>query len=181
MANLKDLPIGRRAPELVFAVIEIPRGTRAKYEYDVNLGVFRLDRLLYASMFYPTAYGFIPGTLAPDGDPLDILVMISEPLAMGVMVEARPLGVLRMEDEKGQDNKILAVATGDPAYRAATDLRNVSHDELRLIEHFFMSYKTLEHKHVTSQGWAGRAAAHAAVNAGRRRYLRERKPGAAAR
>ncbi|MGH9542775.1 MAG: inorganic diphosphatase [Terriglobales bacterium] len=175
MQNLKDLPIGARAPEAVWAIIEIPRGTRTKYEYDVELGVFRLDRLLYASMFYPTAYGFIPGTVAPDGDPLDILVMISEPLDLGVMVEARPIGLLRMRDEKGEDDKILAVATGDPSFRSVAQLGDVSDDELRLIEHFFMSYKTLERKHVESGGWGEGAEARAAIGAGRREYLRRRE------
>lgn len=175
MQNLKDLPIGAWAPERVHAIIEIPRGTRTKYEYDVHLGVFRLDRVLYASMFYPTAYGFIPGTIAEDGDPVDILVMISEPLDVGVMVEARPLGLLRMSDEKGQDDKILAVATGDPAFREMSQLEDISEDELRLIEHFFMSYKTLERKKVESRGWAARATALEAIRRGRSEYLSRRE------
>jgi len=168
--NLKDLPIGAAAPERVNAIIEIPRGTRTKYEYDVHLGIFRLDRVLYASMFYPTAYGFIPSTLAEDGDPLDILVLISEPLDVGVMVEARPIGMLRMRDEKGEDDKILAVATHDRAYREVVELEDVAEDELRLIEHFFRTYKTLEHKDVVSHGWVARSHAHAMIAAGERRY-----------
>lgn len=175
MQNLKDLPIGPQAPEAVRAIIEIPRGTRTKYEYDVELGVFRLDRVLYASMFYPTAYGFIPSTLAEDGDPMDILVMISEPLDVGVMVEARPIGLLRMQDEKGKDDKVLAVASGDPSYRAVQQLEDISEDELRLVEHFFMSYKTLERKHVESQGWGARVAAHEAIRRGGSEYQRRRE------
>lgn len=168
--NLKDLPLGEAAPERVNAVIEIPRGTRAKYEYDVHLGVFRLDRVLYASMFYPTAYGFLPSTLAEDGDPADVLVLISEPLNVGVMVEAWPIGVLRMRDEKGEDHKVLAVATQDRSYREIRELEDVAEDELRLIEHFFRTYKTLEHKDVVSQGWVARSQAHELIRASRQRY-----------
>ncbi|MGH9491652.1 MAG: inorganic diphosphatase [Terriglobales bacterium] len=175
MGNLKDLPIGAEAPEQVHAIIEIPRGTRTKYEYDVHLGVFRLDRVLYASMFYPTAYGFIPGTIAADGDPVDVLVMISEPLDVGVMLRARPVGLLKMQDEKGEDDKVLAAAVDDPTYRNLRELEDVTEDELRLIEHFFRSYKTLERKHVASQGWSPRPAALEAVRAGRAEYLRRRE------
>jgi len=169
--NLKDLPVGDAAPQRVNAIIEIPRGTRTKYEYDVKLGVFRLDRVLYASMFYPTAYGFVPGTVAEDGDPLDILIQISEPLDVGVMVEARPIGVLRMADEKGEDDKVFAVAVHDPSYREIRDLSQVTEDELRLVEHFFLTYKTLERKHVESKGWEGREAAYAAIRSAHAQYL----------
>ncbi|MFI5269102.1 MAG: inorganic diphosphatase, partial [Chloroflexota bacterium] len=170
MANLKDLPLGADAPERVNAIIEIPRGTRAKYEYDVQLGVFRLDRVLYASMFYPTAYGFLPSTLAEDGDPLDILVLISEPLDVGVMLEAWPIGMLKMRDEKGEDDKVLAVATHDRAYSEVRELEHVADDELRIIEHFFRTYKTLEHKDVVSHGWAARSQAHALIGTAQQRY-----------
>ncbi len=161
--NFKDLPLGEAAPERVNAVIEIAKGTRTKYEYDVSLGVFRLDRVLYASMFYPTAYGFLPSTAAPDGDPLDVLVLISEPLAIGVMVEAWPVGLLKMRDEKGEDDKVLAVATRDRSYAEVRELAHLPEDELRLIEHFFLSYKTLEHKEVISHGWQPRPQAHALI------------------
>src|SRR6185312_4847919 len=170
MPNLKHLPIGDKAPKIVNTIIEIPRGSRNKIEYDPKLGVFRLDRVLYASMFYPTAYGFIPSTLAGDGDPLDILVLISEPLNVGVMVEAWPIGVLKMRDEKGEDDKVLAVATHDRAYSEVRELEHVAEDELRLIEHFFRTYKTLEHKDVVSQGWLGRSHAHLLIAQGRAEY-----------
>lgn len=168
--NLKDLPLGDAAPERVHAIIEIPKGTRAKYEYDTQLGVFRLDRVLYASMFYPTAYGFLPSTLAPDGDPLDVLVLISEPLDVGIMLEATPIGLLKMRDEKGEDDKVLAVATHDRTYREVRELEHVAEDELRIIEHFFRTYKTLEHKDVVSQGWLGRSHAAALILSAHQRY-----------
>src|SRR6185312_504500 len=165
--NLKNLPLGSAAPERVNAIIEIPKGTRTKYEYDPQLGIFRLDRVLYSSMFYPTAYGFLPSTLAADGDPVDILILISEPLDVGVMVEAWPIGLLKMRDEKGEDDKVLAVATHDRSYREIRELEHVAEDELRLIEHFFRTYKTLEHKDVLSQGWLGRSHAHLLIAQGR--------------
>ncbi|MGH9488815.1 MAG: inorganic diphosphatase [Terriglobales bacterium] len=168
--NFEHLPLGEAAPDRVNAIIEIPKGTRAKYEYDVRLGVFRLDRLLYASMFYPTAYGFLPSTLAPDGDPLDVLVLISEPLNVGVMLETWPIGLLKMHDEKGEDDKILAVSTGDRSYREVRELEHVAQDELRLVEHFFRTYKTLERKDVVSQGWLGRSHAHQLIRSAHQRY-----------
>ena len=168
--NLKDLPLGAAAPERVNAIIEIPKGTRTKYEYDVNLGVFRLDRVLYASMFYPTAYGFLPGTLAEDGDPMDVLVLISEPLDIGVMVDVWPIAVLKMRDEKGEDDKILAAAIHDRSYREIRELEDVAEDELRLIDHFFRTYKTLERKDVVSQGWVPRSHAHQIIREAQQRY-----------
>ncbi|MGH9475578.1 MAG: inorganic diphosphatase [Terriglobales bacterium] len=173
--NLKDLPLGDAAPERVNAIVEIPKGTRAKYEYDPRLGVFRLDRVLYASMFYPTAYGFLPSTLAEDGDPLDVLVLISEPLNVGIMLEAWPIGLLKMRDEKGEDDKVLAVALHDRSYREVRELEHVAEDELRLIEHFFRTYKTLEHKDVVSQGWLGRSHALRLISAASGRYQQETK------
>ncbi|MGH9480802.1 MAG: inorganic diphosphatase [Terriglobales bacterium] len=154
------------------AVIEIPKGTRTKYEYDTELGVFRLDRVLYSSMFYPTAYGFLPSTLAADGDPLDVLVLISQPLDVGVMVEAWPIGLLKMRDEKGEDDKVLAAATRDPTYREVRELEDVAEGELRLIEHFFRTYKTLEHKDVVSQGWVAKSQAHRLIREAQARYSR---------
>lgn len=168
--NLKDLPLGAAVPERVNAIIEIPKGTRTKYEYDVHLGVFRLDRVLYASMFYPTAYGFLPSTLAEDGDPMDVLVLISEPLDVGVMLEVHPIGMLKMRDEKGEDDKILAAAVHDRSLREVRELEDVAEDELRLIEHFFRTYKTLERKDVVSQGWAPRSHAHRLIAEGQQRY-----------
>jgi len=113
--NFHDLPIGDSFPALVNVVIEIPRGARTKYEYDAQLGIFRLDRVLYAAVHYPAAYGFIPQTLWGDGDPLDILLVLQESLFPGCLVEARPLALLQMQDEKGSDDKVLSVAMGGPS------------------------------------------------------------------
>lgn len=153
MNNLKDLPTGSDAPRIVNAIIEIPKGSRNKYEYDVALGVMKLSRVLYSSIHYPAAYGFVPGTLWDDGDPLDILILINEPLSTGVLVEAKPIGILRMRDEKENDDKVLAIALNDPTYRSIRDIKDVPEHMLLEIEHFFQTYKKLEHKHVESLGW----------------------------
>lgn len=137
----------------VEAVIEIPRGSRNKYELDDKTGKIRLDRVLYSSVHYPTDYGFIPNTLAPDGDHLDILVVIHEPTFPGCVIEARPIGGLDMEDEKGSDFKVLAVPTGDPRFDDTRKLDDLPKHWLREIETFFDTYKILEPKQTEVLGW----------------------------
>ncbi len=149
----RTLPIGDNAPEEVHAVIEIPRGSSNKYEYDPALGVFKLDRPLYSPLFYPFDYGWIPQTLAEDGDPLDVLVIGSHPTFTGCVVTCRPLGVLMMHDEKGGDEKILARISHDPRYHGVRCLDHVSGHILKEIEHFFEVYKKLEEKIVTIGAW----------------------------
>lgn len=169
--NYKDLPIGNEFPRIINAVVEIPKGSRNKYEYDIQLGVFKLDRVLYSSMHYPEAYGFVPGTLWDDGDPLDILIFIDQPLFTGVLVEVKPIGILRMKDEKGPDDKLLSVAVNDPTYRHINDMKDIPRHLLVEIEHFFTSYKLLENKHVQSFGWDSVIVALEAVRYGREQYL----------
>ena len=137
----------------VTAFIEIPRGSRNKYEYDASTGVFRLDRVLYSSIHYPTDYGFIPQTLAGDGDPLDILVLVEEPTFPGCHVNARPIGGLDMADEKGSDFKVLAVPTGEPRFAHVRSLEAINDHWLREIETFFATYKLLEPKQTEVLGW----------------------------
>ncbi|MEW5798628.1 MAG: inorganic diphosphatase [Bacteroidota bacterium] len=173
--NYKDLPIGDEFPRVINAVVEIPKGSRNKYEYDVNLGVFKLDRVLYSSMHYPEAYGFVPSTLWDDGDPLDILIFIDQPLFTGVVVEVKPIGILRMKDEKGPDDKLLSVAVNDPTYRNINDVTEVPNHLLVEIEHFFTSYKLLENKHVQSFGWDNVLVALEAVRHGREQYERSKQ------
>lgn len=138
---------------LVEAFIEIPKGSQNKYEYDKDRGVFRLDRVLYSPVHYPADYGFIAGTLAEDGDPLDILVLISVPTFPGCVVPARVIGALSMEDDKGTDTKILAVADCDPRYRSIARLEDLAPHTIREIEYFFTIYKDLEGKKTTTAGW----------------------------
>jgi inorganic pyrophosphatase len=155
-------------------VVEVPRGSRNKYEMDHDRGFIRLDRQLFTATRYPADYGFIPDTLAEDGDPLDALVMLDEPTFPGCHVLCRPVGVLRMKDEHGPDSKILSVPTSDP--RAEwRELDDVPDHLLREIWHFFEIYKDLEpNKPVEVIGWEPRTAAEQIVDDARQRCSRPR-------
>jgi inorganic pyrophosphatase len=159
-------------PGLIEVVVEIPRGSRNKYELDKERGVLVLDRVLYSSVHYPTDYGFIPGTLALDGDELDALVVVDEPTFPGCHVVARPIGVLDMRDEKGPDHKILAVPVGDPRFSRIHDLSDIDPHWLREIENFFQTYKALEDKWTDVVGWEDAAAAARAIAEARDLYAR---------
>lgn len=141
------------------AFIEIPTGSRNKYEFDFELKKMRFDRLLFSSMMYPADYGFIPETLALDNDPLDVLVLVTEPMIPGLLVEVKPVGVFYMSDDKGQDEKIICVPTGDPIMNKLNDLKDVNEHKLLEIEHFFQVYKDLEKKKVETNGFGDKAAA----------------------
>jgi inorganic pyrophosphatase len=154
----------------VLAFIEIPTGSRNKYEYDEEHGTFRLDRVLFSSVHYPTDYGFIPDTLAEDGDHLDILVLVQEPTFPGCLIEARPLGGLDMADEKGSDFKVLAVPVDDPRYAHVTSLEQLGDHLLREIETFFDTYKLLEGKETNVLGWHGESVARQQIATCRQRY-----------
>jgi len=141
-------------PASVEVVIEIPRGSRNKYEYDEATGGMRLDRVLSAAVFYPHEYGFIDGTRAGDGDHTDAIVLLDEPTFPGCRLRARPVGVLLMHDDQGPDEKILCVALGDPHYAHVLSLADVAPQKLIEVEHFFATYKLLEDKTVDVDGWA---------------------------
>jgi inorganic pyrophosphatase len=151
----------------VNALIEIPRGSRNKYEYDHAWGRIRLDRVLYSSVHYPTDYGLIPDTLSRDGDELDILVMVEEPTFPGCLVVARPIGVLIMRDEKGEDEKILAVPQVDPRFSGIRTLGDVAPHWLREIENFFDTYKRLQNVDTHLDGWDDVGAAWDVINQAR--------------
>ena len=161
--NYLTLPIGEEAPSAINAVIEVPGGQANKYEYDKSLHVFRLDRPLYASVHYPGDYGFIPSTLALDGDALDILVLILEPTFAGCVVEARPVGVLEMLDQNLPDEKVLAVAVSSPTHKGIHNHTDLAPHVLHEIEHFFSIYKELEGKKTEVRGWADAAKARALI------------------
>lgn len=152
--NLFDVPIGSRAPEVVNTVIEIPKGSTNKYEVDPETGLIRLDRVLYSPLFYPFDYGFIPQTKYLDGDAIDALVLLLHPTFPGCIVEAKPVGVLHMHDEKGRDEKIICVATKDPRFSPRKSLKDLNEHSKKEIVHFFEVYKTLEEKEVEVDGWA---------------------------
>lgn len=145
--------------ETVLVVVEIPRGSRNKYEVDHETGAIVLDRMLFTSMVYPADYGFIEGTLGSDGDPLDALVFVGEPTFPGCRIRVRPVGLFRMWDEKGADEKILCVPLSDPMWSHVQDLEDVREPLRNEIEHFFAVYKDLEDKPSGVEGFEDREAA----------------------
>jgi inorganic pyrophosphatase len=160
-------------PDSLLCVVEIPRGGRNKYEYDPRLGAIKLDRFISASVVYPTDYGYVPETIAPDGDPLDVLVLLEDPTFPGCWVEVRAVGVFWMEDEKGPDAKILCVPSHDPIYEHVDDLSQLPPRLLDEIEHFFDVYKMLEpHKSSVTRGYEGREAAYRETEESRLRFQR---------
>ena len=163
MTNYMELPTGPDVPDVINAVIEIPKGSSNKYEYDHHLHVFILDRPLYSPVHYPGAYGFIPGTLAEDGDPLDVLVIVEHPTFTGCVMQVRPIGVLIMEDDNGLDHKLLAVPVSDPRMRHTKNLRHLPSHYLAEIDYFFNIYKDLEGKKTDTYGWEDDKAARRAV------------------
>jgi inorganic pyrophosphatase len=177
--NLKNLPIGESAPTVVHAVIEIPKGSRGKYEYDEKLEMLRLDRVLYSSVHYPAAYGFLPQTLSEDDHALDVIVLTEEDVPMGVLLEVRPIGLLVMKDEEGTNSKVLAVALNDPHFSEMKDVIDVPNHVLIEIQHFFQTYKNLEGKTVKTFGWDPASVAHYAITTAMKRY-KERRPGQSA-
>ena len=153
--------------ETIEVLIEIPRGSRNKYEWDGARGVLRLDRTLYSSVHYPTDYGYIPGTHADDGDHLDVLVIVEEPTVPGCYLDARPIGVLRMRDDKGGDDKIIAVPVADPRFAEVREFADIASHWQREIDQFFRTYKQLQGLAVDIYGWGGRAEAWRIIDAAR--------------
>jgi inorganic pyrophosphatase len=171
-----NLSPGPNVPDVVYAVIEVPKGSRNKYEYSKSAGIIKLDRVLYSPLHYPGDYGFIPQSYYGDGDPLDILVMMNEPTFPGCVIEARPIGMLRLLDKGENDDKILAVPATDPLFEEMHDLTDVSRHFPTEVEHFFMVYKQLEGKKVESQGWANAKEAREAINKSFEMYREEFPP-----
>ena len=174
MSNLKHIPIGSSAPEIVHAVIEIPKGSRNKIEYDDKLEAFKLDRVLFAAVHYPVAYGFIPSTHWDDGDPLDVLVITNEPLATGIVLDVIPIGALELHDDKGDDLKIISVAAFDPNVNRAKDYNDLQKHRRVEIEHFFSTYKLLEDKQVKVGDWVDADTARKAIERGMAEYKKLR-------
>lgn len=172
---LYDLDPGPESPELVRTIIEIPKDSVNKIEYDGQLGLFRLDRSLYSPVHYPGDYGFIPGTLAEDHDPLDVLVLVSAPSFTGCMIEVRPIGVLKMVDRDEQDQKIIGVPCRNPRYDQIHTMDQVFAHTKRELEHFFLIYKELEGKVTATQGWGGPSDARRCIVEARERYLEKKR------
>src|SRR3982074_2074388 len=171
MLNLwHDLPVGANPPEPVTAVIEIPSGSRNKYELDKVSGMLKLDRVLFSAVHYPGDYGFIPRTLHEDNDPLDVLVIVKEQTFPGCQIDVRPIGVLKMLDRGEPDDKILSVPLHDPYHEEYFDIADIPQHMLKEVEHFFHTYKDLEGKRVEILGWGKSGEAMEIINQSITRY-----------
>jgi inorganic pyrophosphatase len=164
------VPPGNDVPGEINVIVEIPKGRRSKFEVDKQTGLLKLDRYLYSSAHYPGDYGFVPQTLAEDGDPLDVLVMVNEPTFPGCLIAARPLGLFRMTDKGDNDFKVLAVPSTDPIFADYQTIDCVPPHFLREVEHFFATYKELEGGVVKTMGWDTLEAAHKEIEACVERY-----------
>src|SRR5688500_15173349 len=156
------------ADEQLSCYVEIPKGSRNKYEFDTEEQVLKLDRFLFSSMVYPTDYGFVPRTLAEDGDPLDAMVCVSEPTFPGCVIPVKPIALFKMRDEAGEDDKIVCVPTHDPGWNIYETLDDIPVQLQREITHFFSVYKQLEDKKVEVDGWRTRDEALEVIEDGRR-------------
>lgn len=176
--KLTSLPPGPDPPRVINVVIETPKGSKSKYEYSEATDTIHLDRVLHSSVMYPLAYGFIPGTRYLDGDPLDVMVLMSEPVFPGCLVTGRTLGVLRMVDSGEPDDKILAACTCDPRVSELRSYEDLSKHELLEIAEFFRNYKRLEENRVTEvKGWDGKEEAYKLIRESMRRYAARARAG----
>lgn len=160
---------------IVSVMIEIPKGSRNKYEYDKVKKRLKFDRMLFSSVHYPSDYGFIQETLALDGDALDALVLVWEPTFPGCIIDARPVGLFKMWDEKGPDEKILCVPVYDPLWNHIESLSDVPPHLLKEIEHFFAIYKELEEKKTGVEGWEDRESAIRIIKQSRQRFKKQER------
>jgi inorganic pyrophosphatase len=168
LSCLEKLGPGGKAPQLVNVLVEIPMNSSVKYEYDKESCIVKVDRFLYTSMTYPFNYGFIPGTLEEDGDPVDVLVISREPVFPGSVIEVKPIALLEMEDEEGPDSKVIAVPSPklDPFFSGWSDVAHINGHLKERIRHFFEHYKELEPgKWVRVRGWKGAEAAVETIRA----------------
>ena len=171
MTNYLELPVGEESPNVINAVIEIPRDGINKYEYDKTLHVFRLDRNLYSPVHYPGDYGFVPSTLAEDADPLDVLVLVDAPSFPGCVQAVRPIGLLEMLDQGVPDEKVLCVGKNNPRYKDVFNYSQIYPHMLREITHFFSIYKDLEGKRVEVKGWRDADYARTKVVEAKQRFI----------
>ena len=153
------------------AIIEIPRGSRNKYEMDHETGRIRFDRVLYSPMFYPADYGFVENTLGLDGDSIDVLVFLTEPTVPGCVIEVKTIGVLKMSDDKGQDEKLICVPVADPTWNQLENITDMNPHTLKEVEHFFRVYKDLENKTTTIEGYGDKAEAEQLLQDARERFV----------
>lgn len=161
-----DLSLGERVPEEFNVIIEIPKGSKNKYEIDKETGLIKLDRAMKTAQDYPFDYGFAPQTLWEDDDALDVIVLATYPLQTGILVKVRPVAVMRMIDSGEGDDKVIAVPVSDPRWDSVKDLSDLNEHTVKEFKHFFETYKTIENKSVEISGVEGREAAIEAVKKG---------------
>jgi inorganic pyrophosphatase len=172
-----DITPGANAPQTFMSVVEIPKGSKVKYELDKETGLLKMDRMLYSAVHYPTSYGFIPQTLAEDDDPLDVLVLCQEALSPLCLVESRAIGLMTMIDAGKPDHKILAVATHDPEYNSFNEAMELPQHRLHMLRRFFQDYKMLEGKSVEVDDFEPAAMAYPIIEDALARYSRQRRRG----
>lgn len=172
MNLLHDLPAGSKNEMIV--IIEIPRGSKNKYEIDKETGLIALDRVNHTAQAYPFDYGFVPQTLWDDGDALDVVLLTTEPLLPGILVRARPVAIMPMVDDGDPDEKIIAVPVGDPRWKEVRDVADVNAHTLKEITHFFSTYKQLQNKAVEIGEFQGREAAEAAFERAVKMYAEKK-------
>ena len=165
-----DIETGPSVPEKINVIVEIPKGSMNKYEYDKKNNIIKLDRVLFSPFHYPGDYGLIPQTLSEDGDPLDALVLVTNPTYPGVLIESRPIGLLQMKDDGESDDKIICVSTNDPRYDCKADIADIEDHYRSEIAHFFQVYKDLEGKKVEIIGWKSAEDAKRVVTESIKRY-----------
>ncbi len=171
--DLEALPIGEDAPQIVNVVVEVPVGSRNKYEYEPELGTIMLDRVLPGNIRYPADYGFIPSTISTDGEPIDVVVAAYDPVFPGCLLKARVVGALQMGGEEGAEPNILAVPSDDPRFDDIQTLEDLPEQNLREIEQFFEVYKRLEgDEEVDVLGWLGPDGTHELISECARAYAR---------
>lgn len=164
----KEIEPGQK--EAMNVIIEIPKGSKNKYEVDKKTGLIALDRVMHTSQDYPFDYGFVPQSLWHDGDPLDVVVLSTYAFAPGILVKARPVAIMHMVDGGDRDEKVIAVPCEDPRFEQVEDLADVNPHTLKEIEHFFLTYKQIQKKTVTIEGVEGKSAAEAAFDESLRLY-----------
>jgi len=158
-----DVSAGKNTPEILNVVIEIPKGSKNKYEIDKETGLIALDRVAYTAQDFPYDYGFAPQTLWDDNDALDVIVLTTHPLVTGILVRVRPVAVMHMIDSGDSDDKIIAVPIDDPRFESVLDLGDINKHTIKEMEHFYSTYKKIQEKEVTVTGFEGRDAAHKAI------------------
>ncbi len=175
MNLLHDIPAGENTPEEINVIVEISRFSKNKYEIDKKTGIIKLDRAMRTSQDYPFDYGFVPQTLWDDDDALDVVLLTTYPLSPGILVEARPVGIMTMIDDGDSDDKVIAVPLEDPRWDDVKDLKDINPHTLKEMRHFFETYKKIDEKEVDIKGFRGKGAAQKAIVRSMKAYVKSQE------